>query len=266
VHVAPADFRSVRSGSLHLRFALLGDVAYVLADLPHGSAGTLLEERCVQEHWAFVVEGSVTLALGRRRRVIGPGTAFHVAAGVPHRLLADGPLRLAGFAPVDPASDTTDAGLRALGLETVARPVPIDSAVPSVAPPDGHMPDRGEIAASAHRMGDLVFTRAVLGPRSGYTTSWCDMPHWGLVTAGAIAIEWEDDVEVLSAGDVYHCQAGPPGHRLQAADGATLIDFSPVAPLHGGDRVAPWRSEVIAVALDHDASQAPEPLAIASLG
>jgi quercetin dioxygenase-like cupin family protein len=264
VHVAPADFRSVRSGALDLRFALLGDVAYVLADLPNGSAGTPLEETCSQEHWAFVVEGSVTLVLGRRRRVIGPGTAFHVAAGVRHRLLAHGPLRLAGFAPVDPASDNTDAGLRALGFETVALPVPIDRGVPSVAPPDGRMPERGEIAASAHRMGDLVFTRAVLGPRSGYTAAWCDMPHWGLVTAGAIAIEWEDDVEILSAGDVYYCQAGPPGHRLQAADGATLIDFSPAAAMRTGGRVAPWRSEVAAAA--SGASPEPEPLAIASLG
>ena len=38
------------------------------------------------------------------------------------------------------------------------------------------------------------------GERSGYTTGWCDAPHWGLVTAGRMAIEWEDDVEILSSG------------------------------------------------------------------
>ncbi len=77
-------------------------------------------------------------------------------------------------------------------------------------------------------------TRVRMGERSGYTTGWCDAPHWGLVTAGRMAIEWEDDVEILSTGDIFHCPAGPPGHRLEAADPATFVDLTPVAALGDG--------------------------------
>jgi quercetin dioxygenase-like cupin family protein len=80
-----------------------------------------------------------------------------------------------------------------------------------------------------------------MGERSGYTSGWCDMPHWGMVTAGRLAIEWEDDVEILSPGDVFHCPAGPPGHRLQAADPATLVDLTPVRAFDTTARTADWR-------------------------
>ena len=61
------------------------------------------------------------------------------------------------------------------------------------------------------------------------------------MTAGRLAIEWEDDVEILSSGDIFHCPAGPPGHRLEAADPATFVDLTPIAALAGGAR---WRNGV----------------------
>ncbi|MDQ2966114.1 MAG: cupin domain-containing protein [Chloroflexota bacterium] len=205
MHVAPAGFRSVRTGRLVAYFAMLGEVAYVLAELPRtGSEGTGLEEPCVRPHWAFVVDGTIGVEVNGSRRSVPAGNAFHVPAGLEHRLYSTGPARLAGF----------------------------ESA---------RAPDPGEIVASAVAMGDRILTRARFGPRSGYTSAFCDLPHWGLVTAGSLAIEWEDDVEVVTAGDVFRCASGPPGHRFIAADPAAMIDFTPAAAIVPGIRVPGWR-------------------------
>jgi hypothetical protein len=87
-----------------------------------------------------------------------------------------------------------------------------------------------------------VFTRARLGVRSGFLGGFCDLPHWGLVLDGRLTIEWEDDVAALSAGDLFHCPAGPPGHRLLGADPALLVDFTPVDAYDTGLRMAEWRA------------------------
>jgi hypothetical protein len=84
-------------------------------------------------------------------------------------------------------------------------------------------------------------TRSAFGSTSGYNTSWCDLPHWGVVVAGGAAIEYEDDVEVVSAGDFYYCPPGPPGHKLEVADGAVLVDFTPREAVDAGARVSDWR-------------------------
>ena len=110
-------------------------------------------------------------------------------------------------------------------------------------------------------MSRFVLTQARFGPGSGYTSEWCDAPHWGLVTAGRIAIEWEDDLEIVAAGDVYHCEGGPPGHRLEAADPASIVDLTPTDRL--GGRLAAWRR---AAARSPGAPDRDEPIAIAGLG
>jgi hypothetical protein len=77
-----------------------------------------------------------------------------------------------------------------------------------------------------------------------------------------LAIEWEDDIEIVAAGDVYHCPAGPPGHRLEAADPASIIDLTPIAAFVGETRLAPWRrSPADAVRPREDRS-----IAVAELG
>jgi mannose-6-phosphate isomerase-like protein (cupin superfamily) len=265
MHIAPAEFRSVRTGGTLLRFALLGDVAYVLADVPAPNGQTVLEDGCEREHWAFVVDGGLTLESEAGSRTVDAETAFHVPGGTPHRMVADASVRVAGFAPIEPGLDTTDSGLRALGFEIVREPLSLEGSIPLVAPPEGRAPERGRVSAVARKMGGLIFTRAVLGARSGYTASWCDVPHWGLVTAGALAIEWEDDIEVLSAGDVYYCPAGPPGHRLQSAEGATIIDFTPIAGRGGDTRMAAWRQEVLRAAIGGDGRENGDELAVAPL-
>ena len=71
MHVAPVDLRALRQGGIVLRFAMLGQMAYVFAELPSsGSSGTVLEEPCSQPHWGFVIEGALTFVQDERREVI----------------------------------------------------------------------------------------------------------------------------------------------------------------------------------------------------
>jgi quercetin dioxygenase-like cupin family protein len=241
MHVAPADLRTLRQSGIVIRFAMLGPMAYVLAEIPpSGSSGTSMEEPCVLAHWGFVIDGSLTLEARGRATTIPPGRAFHVPAGGPeHRLSTAGRARIAGFQPVDADLDVRDATLAARGFEVLAR-----GAAVSVAPaiPERAVP-AGRIDAEAWRMPPYAMTRFRMGPASGYTSGWCDAPHWGLVTNGRLAIEWEDDVEILVAGDVFHCPAGPPGHRFEAADPATVVDLTPLDALTGRGRLADWRRD-----------------------
>ena len=67
MHVSPAEFRAARRDGVVLHYALLGasgPVAYVLAEFPAaGSRGTFAEELCEDEHWSFVVRGSLEVDL-----------------------------------------------------------------------------------------------------------------------------------------------------------------------------------------------------------
>ena len=67
-------------------------------------------------------------------------------------------------------------------------------------------------------MGEWVFARATYGPLSGYTSGWCDLPHWGMVLAGDLALRFEDRVELLSGRGRLLLSGGPPGHQFQVAD------------------------------------------------
>jgi quercetin dioxygenase-like cupin family protein len=239
MHVAPGDLRAVRQGGVDIRFAMLGSMAYIIAEIPaSGSAGTTLEQPCAQAHWGFVIEGELAFLAGGRRRTIPAGRAFHVPAGGPeHRFKSAGAALIAGFQPIEPEVDVSDERLVAQGFELIGDPkaTTIVPAIPQ------HRVAAGEIHVETWQMSPYVMTRIRMGERSGYTSGWCDAPHWGLVTSGRLAIEWEDDVEILSEGDIFHCQAGPPGHRAEAADPATFIDLTPVSALEGGGRLASWR-------------------------
>jgi quercetin dioxygenase-like cupin family protein len=261
MHVAPVDLRAVRQGGLVLRFAMLGDMAYVFAELPKtGSSGTTLEEPCSQAHWGFVIEGSLTYVCDGRRETIPAGRAFHVPGdGAEHRFESIGPALIAGFQPMEPDFDASDERLRARGFETLS-PDAVTSAtiVPAIAT---RKVPAGQIRSETWAMSSYLMTRVRMGERSGYTTGWCDVPHWGLVVAGRMAIEWEDDVEILSTGDIFHCPAGPPGHRLEAADPATFVDLTPIAALRSGVRLADWRRGA-----DVRSRSASRGIAVAALG
>jgi hypothetical protein len=240
MHLAPADLRSVRQDGLAIRFGILGPIAYALAEvLAEGSVGTALERPCTRPHWGFVLAGDVTLHQGGRTTRLPVGHAFHIRADGPeHFFEASGGAIISGFEPVRPDVDASERALAAQGYEIVQTPgfgmriVPTTSSRPV---------DPGQVDADAHLMSDLVMTRVRMGTTSGYTTHWCDAEHWGMVTAGRVAIEWEDDIEVLGTGDIYYCPPGPPGHRITAADPATIVDLTPVAALEAVTRLADWR-------------------------
>ena len=222
-----------------LRFAMLGPMAYVLAEVPKaGSTGTVMERPCERPHWGFVVDGELTYVAQGQRLAIPAGRAFHVPpGGHEHHFETDSSALVAGFEPVESDVDVSDERLIEQGFEPTSQPVKARS-VPVLSP---HSAGAGEIRTQAWRMAPYVMTRVMMGERSGYTSGWCDAPHWGMVTSGRLAIEWEDDVEILSKGDIFHCPAGPPGHRLEAADPVTLVDFTPIESLESGGRMAEWR-------------------------
>jgi hypothetical protein len=245
MRVSPRELRGIRAEGLLTRFAMLGPVAFVSVEIPAGgSAGTGIEKPTENPAWGIILSGSAGLH-GPDEQVFTRGTAFHVPGGPPqHWFTASGRTVIAGFAPLTREIDTSDAGIRAMGFEPVAR-MAAPAPPPAVISPVGGgslFKSRGSIEAEIAPMGDWVFTRTTYGPLSGYTSGWCDLPHWGMVLSGDLALRFEDTVELLSAGDVYYCPAGPPGHQFQVADAATTIDYTPIADLFGSGRKAEWRS------------------------
>lgn len=234
-----------------MRFAQLGPVVFVVAEIPEtGTRGTTLEETCIEPHWSIVLSGTLDVVRsdGPTARVRA-GQTFHVPAGVPaHSFQADGRISAAGFAPL-PSGPIDHGAIRDAGYEEVAADswrlaLPAADEV-TVATGAAVVPiRRGEIEADAALMGPWVYCQATFGGESGYTSAWCDLPHWGMVLAGTIAVEWEDDVEIVSAGDAYYCPRGPAGHRFQVTDSATIIDFTPLDALVAGGRIAEWRPTV----------------------
>ena len=245
MHVSPPEFRAVRRDGVLLQYAVLGPVMYALADFPDGgSRGTFAEAWCETPHWALTARGDLEIDLDGERVAVAPGTAIHVPAGVRHRFLVAGRARLSGFEPLRKAPAEVDEALRAAGFETVTGVPPASALAVSLHRPTPEpAPARGEVLASTRQMGDLLVTRVRLGRLAGYTSERCDVEHWGLVLSGAMAIESEDDVEIVSAGDVFYCPPGPPGHRMQAAEPATVVDFTPVESLRTAPRVVEWRRE-----------------------
>jgi quercetin dioxygenase-like cupin family protein len=198
----------------------------------------------------LVIAGDVELDVDGERQLIAPGTAFHVPAGVRHCFVAGPEARMAGLEPLDDDTPLDDRSLHAAGFEVARSFSGVGPrAVAVVQPRPSRPPSAGEILAESRRMGHLLLTRTRLGRRAGYTTQLCDQPHWGVVTLGSIAIEWEDDVEVVGAGDAFHCPEGPPGHRIEAAEAAAIIDFTPIDAVRSGQRVAGWRARAAETAM-----------------
>jgi quercetin dioxygenase-like cupin family protein len=267
MHVAPAQFRSVRRDGVTLHFAVLEAKAWVVAEFPaSGSRGTFAEAWCEQPHWGIAIAGDVELDVDGETHVVPPGTAFHVPSGLRHRFLAGANARTAGLEPIA-ETRIDDAALIEAGFE-----IPRSSsrlgpqAVALVQPRPSRSPAAGEIVAESERMGDLILTRTRMGRRAGYTAQLCDQPHWGVVTLGSIAIEWEDDVEVVGAGDVFHCPAGPPGHRIEAAEAAAILDFTPVEAARTAGRIAGWRADALKSALRASRKRDVSRLGLAALG
>ncbi len=59
---------------------------------------------------------------------------------------------------------------------------------------------------------------------AGLPRDRCQAPHWGYVIKGRLRVEFEDDVEILQAGDYYHLK---PGHTGVAEEDTEFIEVSP---------------------------------------
>jgi quercetin dioxygenase-like cupin family protein len=256
VHVAPADLRAVRDGDAMVRFAVLGPVAVVDAEIPSRARVGSADEPCRRSHLGMVVEGRFALERQGARRKVDAGEAFHIAGGAEHRHVLDDAVRILAFEPVHDI-DTSDSALRRLGL--IPAPATRASALRLATKP---VPPRGRVEADVVLLGERLLTVSRFGPRSGYATDYCDVPHWGTVVSGSVTIEWEDDVEVLSAGDVFRCPPGPPGHRILAAEPATLIDLTPLSGVTAAARHIDWRRDGFAKALGERAARTGEQLEV----
>jgi hypothetical protein len=228
------------------RYALLGDAAFILVDLPRtGTAGTSLELPCLTDHHGIVTKGTFSVHHeDGRTDTFEEGDAFYVPPGPPAHWFSSSPLCVVGgFAPLTEQPDVSPEALAALGLTVVARPSaptppPTDVTLAGAVAPFHRS---GAIDVEGSWMGRWLFMRSRMGPRSGFTAGWCDLPHWGLVLDGEIAITYPERSELAARGDVYF---SPPGHRLTSADGATIVDYTPISEL-GATRISAWRRSVI---------------------
>ena len=172
--------------------------------------------------------------VGRRGRTFGAGTAFYIAPGPVHRFRAESRAVIAGFAPVTEPIDDSPETLSARGVEilTTLEPPPPRPTAMRIVGRRSHTAAGGEVETESAVMGGWLFTRSTFGRQSGYAQSWCDLAHWGLVLDGSLVLHWEDgELELLGPGDAFHCPAGPVGHRIEVADGATIVDYTPVSQL-----------------------------------
>ena len=263
MRVSPRELKAVRANGIVTRYAALGEAVVIIADLPDaGSAGTSLETPCELEHWGVVLQGSLSLE-SNGRHSFAAGTAFYVPPGPPtHHFTTRRRSVVAGFAPLSEPFDDTPTALRARGIEVIRRS-PAPFAVPETVRIKGSPARRtsvGQIETDSAAMGAWLFTRTTFGPLSGYTDGWCDLPHWGLVLGGDLVTRWEDGaLELLGPGDVFHTPAGPPGHRFEVADVATMIDYTPLSAIDDeGRRRAPRTVVARAAGRRSRASRVPE--------
>ncbi len=262
MRVALRELKAVRRSALLARYAQLGPVTFIHAELADGVSGTDLAQPCRQAHWGLTLHGELVVH-GENDRTLGPGTAWHVPSGSEHTFDGEGRIVVAGFTPVPEPIDDSAPTLERLGLVRVDPP-----GAPSALPADfvplnseRHDLETGAIRVATAQQGAWVCMRASFGPRSGYASGWCDLPHWGLVLRGDLIVRYERSVELLGPGDVYYCPAGPPGHQFEVADSASIIDYTPLEDLERRDlRRSTWRVAVTRhepVALGRDTASGP---------
>lgn len=245
MRVAARELTTVRQGTVLARYAILGPIAFAQVELgPAGSRGTAVEEPCEQAHWGFVLRGRLTFDDGERSTEFAAGTAFYVpGGGPPHRFFATGATTTAGFTPVVEPIDESPEALAARGVELVVAPRPLRAPPPMLHVAGAASLNRTAdgIEAESARMGPWTFMRTTYGALSGFVSGPCDLPHWGMVLAGEVVHSWQDGLELLTPGDIFYCPPGPPGHRFEVADSATIVDYTPTAALEGPGRRPAYR-------------------------
>ena len=248
MRISSRDLQAVQRGGMLARYALMGPVAFVHVDLPSaGTAGTGLEDACLTDHHGIVIRGEFVAHFddGRPAERFEAGSAFYVPAGPPtHHFTSTGQTRVAGFSRVAPDLDTGADALSRLGLESVENPSTALGLPGTVRVEGGAtaFPKQASVETEGRVMGSWLFMRSVLGPKSGYTSTWCEVPHWGLVLSGDMAVTYRDDVEFVSAGDAFYT---PAGHRFESAEGASIVDYTPMSDLDPKRGLPAWRRKAV---------------------
>jgi hypothetical protein len=242
--IRPWQLTSARRGGFTARYAPMGPVIFGISEISAGTHDATLEAWCDLPHWAVMRAGRLGVVVeGGDDQSFEVGEAFYVPAAPKHRFRVDAGFVAAGFAPL-PARPIDSQAAVAAGFELL--PVaeiehdPLERVRIATLPIERSLAE-GQIEADSALMGSWVCSTVRFGPESGYVGTWCDLPHWGMVVAGSLAIESEASTELADAGDAFYIEAGPPGHRFQVTDGATIFDYTPVEALAAGGRVAEWR-------------------------
>ena len=257
MRISPKMLKGLRRGDMLIRYALLGPVAFIHADLPKaGTAGTGLDEPCTMEHHGIVIRGTLIADFeDGSREAFDAGTAFYMPAGPSHRFSTEGATIVAGFAPLTGAEEIDPVSLAARGFEVLDRTPPA-TALPATIKIHGRVAPyrrKGAVETEGAIMGPWLLTRATLGPSSAYTSTWCELPHWGVVLDGDMAITYRDDVELVSRGDAYYA---PAGHRFETADGAAFVDYTPLDELDGRHPIPLYRRALVDRLIAADARSA----------
>jgi hypothetical protein len=246
--IRPWQLHAVRRGPLTVRYAELGLVIYAVVESIGSQTTIPLEDWCLEPHWGLMRSGDLELeSEPGDRRVLSAGEAFYVPAHPPHRFLAPGDFVAAGFAPLQTAP-LDDAAAAQAGFETIdgslLAPLEAVEQVSFPAQPTVRSVAEGRIEVDSLIMGPWVCSSVRFGRKSGFVSSWCDLPHWGTVLDGSLAIETESTTEFVSRGDAFAVTAGPPGHRLEVTDGAAVLDYTPIVAYAAGGRQADWRPRI----------------------
>ncbi|MEO8469068.1 MAG: hypothetical protein ABI573_05325 [Chloroflexota bacterium] len=254
MRISPGELQAVDRGGLLARYHSFGSVVAVVADFPEdgSTAGTGLDAPCLTQHHGIVLRGALSVHHDDgRTESFSTGTAFYVPAGPPNHTFTAGPgTVVAGFATPETDQPVSAEALEARGFTLVARPDPQISLPHAVTVAGSLRPFRrpGVIEVEAGQMGPWIFMRSIFGQRTGHLSGWCDLPHWGFVIDGEIAILYDRDAEpgagteLAARGDAFFA---PPGHRFVSADGAVVADYTPVTSL-GTERVSKWRRATLA--------------------
>lgn len=91
--------------------------------------------------------------------------------------------------------------------------------------------DTGGLAIQEAKWGDMHLGIETYNEKidltpffKGLPNDRCQSPHWGYMVKGSMRVKYEDNEEVINAGDAYYL---PPGHLAIVEAGSEMVEFSP---------------------------------------
>ena len=242
MHVAPVDLRAVRQDGIRIRFAMLG------ADGVHPCRGARTPDR------RHIPRASVPAPIGawsstaRCVRIRSTPADHPCRSRVPRAGRRQGaPVRDQRVDSCSPRSsrsmrelDVSEARLVEQGFEIVSDGVEPPTSSRRVSSRRQSSPARSIVETWRD-----VSVRDVPGPdgRNGAATrrAGATLRIGGSSPRAASPSNGSTTSRSCRKGDIFHCPAGPPGHRIEAADPATFIDLTPISAFAADLRLTDWR-------------------------